>query len=659
MKFNRLAISNFGIYKGFHTVEFDTDADSPIVLFGALNGSGKTTLLDALQLVLYGKHAECSNRGRLGYKAFLAQTINHHADLKKGASISLEFSSFHFGQEDRFMVRRAWNMTGKNNLQETVEVFKNGQPDKPMTEQWEEYIEVLLPSRIASLFFFDGEKVGGVVESGSTASLIKKGVFALLGLDQIERLKSDLVAVERRRKLAASSSETQKKIQLLETDKSKLCEKISRLHQKLAELQNESDQCQKQLLKLSKKFKLEGGELFEQQSSYEKELSEIRNNKTRIEAQLRELAAGQLPLLIISELLKQTEIQCQAEKKAMIDEQMHQELVIRDKKIRQLLESCTNNKDIINTFESFISEDYDERKRSAATECYLNRNPDIFAYVQPEHLQHRKKEAEKLIAALDQLESKEEEQLRILAAIPSKESVTPILDSIREARSKLEKINLQSNHVEEEYNTAKTQLQRLEDDLSRLYELGSDESFASTLTEAAIKRSEKARIILEKFRHRIILKHIHTLESCIFESFRYLLRKEDLVHQVRIDPDSYELSLYGKEHNIIPTSRLSAGERQLLAISILWGLAKASGKPLPVIIDTPLGRLDGKHRSHLLDRYFPAASHQVILLSTDKEIDQEYYQTLRPAIGREYLINYVESENTSKITSGYFWEAAQ
>jgi DNA sulfur modification protein DndD len=53
----------------------------------------------------------------------------------------------------------------------------------------------------------------------------------------------------------------------------------------------------------------------------------------------------------------------------------------------------------------------------------------------------------------------------------------------------------------------------------------------------------------------------------------------------------------------------------------LRGLAKASGRPLPTIIDTPLGRLDSTRRRHLLERYFPVASHQVILLSTDEEID--------------------------------------
>ena len=46
------------------------------------------------------------------------------------------------------------------------------------------------------------------------------------------------------------------------------------------------------------------------------------------------------------------------------------------------------------------------------------------------------------------------------------------------------------------------------------------------------------------------------------------------------------------------------------------------------MIDTPLGRMDHTHRRNLVERYFPQASHQVILLSTDAEVDQTYQQLL-------------------------------
>jgi DNA sulfur modification protein DndD len=92
-----------------------------------------------------------------------------------------------------------------------------------------------------------------------------------------------------------------------------------------------------------------------------------------------------------------------------------------------------------------------------------------------------------------------------------------------------------------------------------------------------------------------------------------------------------------------------------LATSILWGLAKASGRPLPTIIDTPLGRLDSSHRRHLLERYFPVASHQVILLSTDKEIDETSLKHLQPFVGREYQLMFNESSRSTEIIKGYFW----
>ena len=59
---------------------------------------------------------------------------------------------------------------------------------------------------------------------------------------------------------------------------------------------------------------------------------------------------------------------------------------------------------------------------------------------------------------------------------------------------------------------------------------------------------------------------------------------------------------------------LSAGEKQIYAIAILEALAKTSGRHLPIIIDTPLGRLDSEHCTKLINNYFPYASHQVIIL---------------------------------------------
>ena len=69
-----------------------------------------------------------------------------------------------------------------------------------------------------------------------------------------------------------------------------------------------------------------------------------------------------------------------------------------------------------------------------------------------------------------------------------------------------------------------------------------------------------------------------------------------------------------------------------------------------------MGRLDSGHRRNLLEHYFPRASHQVVLLSTDKEIDKASYRRLEPAIGRAYRLEYSDAAKSTTVHPGYFWE---
>ena len=80
-----------------------------------------------------------------------------------------------------------------------------------------------------------------------------------------------------------------------------------------------------------------------------------------------------------------------------------------------------------------------------------------------------------------------------------------------------------------------------------------------------------------------------------------------------------------------------------------------SGRPLPNILDTPLGRLDSKHRSNLVDNYFPHASHQVIILSTDEEINQSYLDRIKKHIGRSYELLYCDKSASTEVRDGYFF----
>lgn len=94
----------------------------------------------------------------------------------------------------------------------------------------------------------------------------------------------------------------------------------------------------------------------------------------------------------------------------------------------------------------------------------------------------------------------------------------------------------------------------------------------------------------------------------------------------------------------------------MLAVALLWGLARAARQPLPVVIDTPLGRLDSSHRGNLIERYFPYVSHQVLLLSTDTEITSEACKQLAPYIGRSYRLEFDRTKAATTVHPGYFGE---
>ena len=136
--------------------------------------------------------------------------------------------------------------------------------------------------------------------------------------------------------------------------------------------------------------------------------------------------------------------------------------------------------------------------------------------------------------------------------------------------------------------------------------------------------------------------------------FEYLSQKQGIITSISIDPKTLDITLSDYNGGILLKDQLSAGEKQMFAISILWGLAISSGYKLPVIIDTPMARLDSEHRSNFINRYLPNASSQVIVLSTDEEINGKYLDDIKEYVNTSYLLVYDEADKSSSIQSGYF-----
>lgn len=126
----------------------------------------------------------------------------------------------------------------------------------------------------------------------------------------------------------------------------------------------------------------------------------------------------------------------------------------------------------------------------------------------------------------------------------------------------------------------------------------------------------------------------------------------ELTNILEDDIDNEQIHLYKK----IELGRLSKGERQIFILALYWAIIEISGQDIPFVIDTPYARIDANHRREISEKFFPNISGQVIILSTDEEINEEYYNIVKPYVAKEYLLINDENENRTTVENHYFFE---
>lgn len=174
----------------------------------------------------------------------------------------------------------------------------------------------------------------------------------------------------------------------------------------------------------------------------------------------------------------------------------------------------------------------------------------------------------------------------------------------------------------------------------------------SKAVQCRIDYSSKLRIAIFEYLDQLVIKKAKEVEVYMVDYFKKLSKKGNQVQDYFVNPNTFEVQFMDKYGEVMPKRRLSAGEKLIYAVSLVWSLASASKKILPIVIDTPLGRLDRVHKSNMLTKYFPYASKQVIILSTDSEVYGEWKELIKPYIAKEYII--LDNGIESKIVPGYF-----
>ena len=651
-----LTLNNFGAYKGRQFFDLvPEDEKKPIILIGALNGSGKTTFLNSIQLCLYGNNAPQVKLSKMSYSDYLKNKINRSVDKQEGASIRVNLIIEENSESETLSIERRWAENENGKIKEKVLILRNGEEDKSLLDNWFQYIENLLPLSTMPLFFFDGEKLEDLANPDKSSGIIRSAVDGLLGLDLIDQCKSDLDIFISKKAKDVFDKETLKEIKVKEDSIKEVQDKFPYLNNQMQKIEEQIDIITSDIETYKLEFKKKGGEVYQAKEKLTNEKHETEIDKNIKINSLLELVSDSAPLLLIPDLLKDV---LDLDKVESQNDENKKEIKVLDGFQDELLSEISND---FSTKDQIKIEKFFEKKITKLKDNIFEADHFKLSVLSQEYLtkilkdkESRRKELNKSIRSLESLN---EEIIRIeknINEIPSLEIIKPIQDQISVHEKEKAVLLFKIQQLRDEIVMEKKKEEDLQKSLKNNINKAIEQETAESDLSRFINFSEKAKDTLQIFKKTLITKKSERIESEILDCFKLLIRKKAMISKVTLDKDNYNLKLYNSKGLEIFYEDLSVGERQLLAVSILWALAKISKQNLPIIIDTPLARLDNIHRDKLGKRYFPHASHQVIILSTDAEVNNKYYDMIKPSMSRSFIVEHNEAVGGSAVQEGYF-----
>lgn len=652
-----ILLNNFGLYAGVCEIDLvprkRAGEARPIILIGGKNGAGKTTLLEGVRLALYGRRALGTRVGQSEYDDYLRKRV-HHSSPASSAAVGLEFDYAEAGLVHRYRVRREWAVRGKS-VVESLLLEKDGALVTAVPrEEWHQFLQELIPPGVSQLFFFDGEKIREIAEADESNEQLAAAVRGLLGIDLVERARTDLGLYLARHDPAGQGKHADR-LEEIVRDLDVVGALIAELGTTVAELTSARESQARASELIRRRFVSEGGDAAAQRGRLEAEREEVRRQIAQHEQELKELANGLLPFTLAPQVTAQFQKKLTAlakeESRVPVGATLSKAIDAWKKNPvpkRTATWSAKHWSDLhrfLNTWSSPSSGDEAPKGRHfpevGDANSVLNWLNEMEATSRPR--------ATALGAELERLTNRLAELGTALARADNANTGF-LLEELRTAEQKVGSADTALQAKQDQLATEQSKLTMLERERKRLLE----EQASGVADDRRAGLATRAARVLADFERRLLERKVSQLQVEFVRHFNYLARKDDLVADVRINPETFAATLVGKSGHVISKGSLSAGEQQIYAIAMLWALAKTSGRLLPMIIDTPLARLDSEHRNNLIERYFPFASHQVVLLSTDTELDTSLLSDLGNRVSHTYRLDYEEGDGRTAIVPGYF-----
>ena len=676
MVFEEIKICNLFSYRDL--VTFDLSGHSTgrsITLISGRNGFGKTSFLNSIKLLFSGPIEELRKEVRFGHKLnpkyyMLGRGEEWMGVFNRLARSNNQQSEYYvqcrWQEEDGSVrVRREWFPDGEFDPNGQLTVQAAFIEDDLQNDDAQQFLEKRLPASYLSFFFFDGEKIQELAEMSSDQ--VAEHVEGILNITPVNTLMEYLGKVKNTWAREGAVGEAKKTFNDTQRTVASLQDHLSVLEENISEKKNEIDEIKSQTEDLERRKRhLQGLTAQQEEGRLKEKQQQVQNRLAELRQDIVDNFIPQSPLMVNPDLVKNLIAQLKEE-----DQKDWSKIELLNYLRQHLPQIFERQAPPAVCLKKEQKQFYKNRLNQALDECTTQEELCL-----PENTLSWSREQQSI---LRHILTGLVETNHLYGHASHLNEISHLARQADELTQKIEEINTDSEGGRDRYVKIQEQLKILqtqqESNFARLGDMEGEQARTKnnynqeqkTLQDqevAIIKASEfnnlrqKAEILKEfysNYKEELKKQRRKALETSINAHFKTLMTSHGLIDHIHVD-EYFGLHFLDNDDNALGRANMSAGMKQLIAIALVWALKDVSGKSVPVIVDTPLARIDRENQENLLRDYFPHAAEQVIILPTDSELDRHKYKQLSPFIYREYQLDNPQGDNTQRLECSMYRE---
>lgn len=661
MFIRKITICNLLVYYGEVSVEFKKQEGKNLYCIYADNSLGKTSFIRCAKLLFLGTGTQSESippviarfapKEKIIKKFIIGDSVNWKGIVNKSAlsegkqDFFVRFSGEIEGSE--FVIERAWKGVQEAQIKEELK-FELG--DKIYTNDDAQHkLNNILPENFVEFFFFDGEEIEHI--SDDLRTKLREKIIEILQISpleiiikQIRKIRDELIANETKNKEQKNSLEVKKLEQ--ETTEKQIEGKNQSLNDTQTQLEYNAQRIKDLQRKLDKIIADSSAELAELTRTKDEADEALYQQKKNLSDSLKVVVFASNAKLM-SDLHNELDT-IQASTQQGDIEALKRLIPQMQNLANEKIQTLQYENDTIENFKQIFGDILTQmpsvlefqlaKEHSLIPLRYTQRIRDMFVRVENSQVAED-------IAAIKKIKT---ELAFIKAQINELNTDESAKIEQEEINDELEQCNKKEKVLKDEFEILKSELEQLKikkDTLKR--EIDSlEQSINTERIEHKLRLLDTLSQSINEYKERLISRLRDELHDVILDKYKKII-PNDNIRELEIG-DNFEIKLKDKYGEPIVVESQSSGQKQILAICIFWALSELSRSQIPLILDTPLSRIDQTNRINIIKHYY-ANNNQIILLPTDTEFREKEYEYAKSFIAGLYQISNEQDRSHATI----------